>query len=402
MKILIALTGLAALAACATTAPDVPEEIAPPAPTVAGWAGAWSAAPAPPTESSPDFENQTLRQVIRIGASGDRIRVRFDNTYGADPLRISSASVTAIDPVTGEDAAPILLSFNAAQDVTIPRGAPMLSDPVNLSVNVGDELAIRTYFAEPTGPCTCHPLAVATTGVSASGDFTTQPFVAEDTFTNRAFLSGVEVYRQDPPDIIVAFGDSITDGYGATLDANVRWPDILSNRLADRADIGVVNAAISGNRILGYGAAMFGEPALARLNRDVLTIPRAKWVVMLEGVNDVGMGRGAGPSAAELINGYRQVIARAHDEGLKVIGSTILPYKNAAYYTEAGDAVRNEVNAWIRTGGAFDGVIDLDAVMRDPADPAQLRPDLHVGDWLHPNDAGYRIMGEAIDLSLFD
>ncbi len=404
MKRLIAFACAATLGACASTATSPEPETAPPPPaaSAAAWVGAWSAAPAPPTESSPDLNNQTIRQVARLGASGDRIRIRLDNTYGNDPLNVGAASISLIDPIDGADGTPIALTFNGASSVSIPRGSPMLSDPVEVAVASGSDIALRIYFPEATGPCTCHPLAVANTEVSGEGDFTTVPFVAEDTFTNRAFFSGVEVYSDNPPNIIVAFGDSITDGYGSTVDGNARWPDVLRARFAPESNLGIVNAAISGNRVLGYGLEMFGEPALARLNRDVLTIPGAKWIVMLEGVNDVGMGRGEGPSAAELINGYSQVISRAHDEGIKVIGATILPYKNAGYYTEAGDAVRREVNEWMRTGGAFDGVIDFDEVMRDPSDPAQMRPDLHVGDWLHPNDAGYRVMGEAIDLALFN
>lgn len=403
MKRLAIAVCMLVLGACASAPVPAAPDIDTPTPAQpAGWVAAWTAAPAPPTESSRDIANRTLRQVVRLGASGEQIRLRIDNTYGNDPLQVGAASIALIDPVEGEAGTPIAITFNGATNVTIPRGAPMLSDPVEVAVASGTDVAVRLYFPEATGPCTCHPLAVATTEVSPEGDFTTVPFVAEDTFTNRAFLSGVEVHALTPPRIIVAFGDSITDGYGSTIDGNARWPDVLRSRLDPRDNLGVVNAAISGNRVLSYGLEMFGEPALARLNRDVLTVPGAEWVIMLEGVNDVGMGRGQGPTAAEMINGYQQVIARAHDEGLKVIGATILPYKGAAYYTEAGDAVRNQINEWMRTSGAFDAVIDFDALMRDPNNAAQLRPDWHVGDWLHPNDAGYRAMGEAIDLALFE
>lgn len=407
MKRLFAAACLLVVGAC-TSAPD--PVAAPAAPDVeassqaptAAWVGAWSAAPAPPTETSPDIANRTIRQVVRMGASGEAVRLRLDNTYGNEPLQVGGASIALIDPAGGEAGAPIAVTFSGASSVTVPRGAPMLSDPVEVAVASGTDLAVRLYFPNATGPCTCHPLAVATTEVSGEGDFTTVPFVAEDSFTNRAFLSGVEVYALTPPRIIVAFGDSITDGYGSTIDGNARWPDVLRSRLDPTDNLGVVNAAISGNRVLGYALPTFGEPALARLNRDVLAVPGAEWIIMLEGVNDVGMGRGQGPTAEEMINGYRQVITRAHDEGLKVYGATVLPFKGAAYYTEAGDAVRAQVNEWIRTSNEFDAVIDFDALMRDPNDAAQLRPDWHVGDWLHPNDAGYRAMGEAIDLALFD
>jgi lysophospholipase L1-like esterase len=243
--------------------------------------------------------------------------------------------------------------------------------------------------------------------VSPKGDHTDRPFdtTAPAGATYRAFLSGVEVERAARGPVIVAFGDSITDGTGSTNGADRRWPDRLAERLvAERAtrSAAVVNAGIAGNRVLSDGAiAMFGEGALARLDRDVLSVPGVTHMVVLEGVNDLGMGGAKPPSAEEMKAGYRQLMARARAQGIKVIGATILPYEGARYFHANGEAVRRELNAWIRSGGEFDGVIDFDAAVRDPAAPTRMRADLHAGDWLHPNDAGYRVMGDAVDLRVF-
>jgi lysophospholipase L1-like esterase len=216
----------------------------------------------------------------------------------------------------------------------------------------------------------------------------------------RAFLSGVEVESPRVTPVIVAFGDSITDGTASTEGANRRWPDRLAERLQGRA--GIVNAGIAGNRVLADATPLFfGQSALMRFDRDVLSVPGATHLVILEGVNDLGQGGANPPSAEALIGGYRQLIARARAKGIKVIGATILPYEGARYFRAEGDAVRQQVNTWIRTGDEFDGVVDFEAAVRDPANPKRMRADYHSGDWLHPNDAGYRIMGDTVNLRLF-
>jgi lysophospholipase L1-like esterase len=205
--------------------------------------------------------------------------------------------------------------------------------------------------------------------------------------------------------VIVAFGDSITDGYQSTVGANTRWPDRLTERLAQKAPgrpVGMVNAGIGGNRVMSDGViAIFGQAALSRFDRDVLSVPGATHVVVLEGVNDLGASKTAPPTAETLIAGYRQLIERGHAHGLKMIGATILPYGGAGYYGAPGEAERQKVNAWIRTSHAFDGVIDFDAAIRDPAKADRMKAEWQSGDWLHPNDAGYRVMGDAVDLGLF-
>ena len=381
----------------------------------ARWLATWGASPAPPLAAtpgveaqrfSPSFSNQTVVQVMRVSAGGQRLRVRLTNEYGAKPLEIGAARVALVGPdgavLPGSDRA---VTFSGAATVTIPAAAPLLSDPVALKVVPLARVRISLYLPGETGLCTCHMTGGDLVQVSPPGDWTTKDLPpATGPAQYRAFVSGLEVETAAPGRVIVAFGDSITDGYLATPGANRRWPDRLAERLAERYPdraMAVVNAGIGGNRVLSDGAvAVMGQSALARFDRDVLAVPGATDVVILEGVNDLGM-RANAPSAEALIAGYRQIIARAHSQGLRVIGATILPYEGAAYFTAQGETARQAINAWIRTGGAFDAVIDLDAAIRDPAKPSRMRAEWHAGDWLHPNDAGYRAMGEAVDLALF-
>jgi lysophospholipase L1-like esterase len=296
------------------------------------------------------------------------------------------------------------VTFGGRAGATIPTGAPLLSDPVELKVGDLSGLSISLYLPGETGPCSCHGTGLQTAFISQPGDFTNADFQAKETFTSRAFLSAVEVETPRPAKTVVVIGDSISDGFRSTLDANRRWPDRLAERLREahpKEAWGVANLGISGNRVLSNGA---GESVLTRFDRD-LSIPGAAYLIVFEGVNDVGQGsrpNGGGiPSAEAMIAGYKQIIERGHAKGLKVIGATIAPYEGAAYYTADGDAVRQQINDWIRTSKAFDGVIDFDAVWRDPANPKRIKADLQPGDWLHGNDAGYKAFGEAVDLKLF-
>jgi lysophospholipase L1-like esterase len=377
------------------------------APTAPGsatsWVGAWAGSPAPPAPNSPAVDDQTIRQVVRLTAAGNRVRVRLTNEYGDTPLEVGAASVALAGADGKPVGAPVPITFGGKPSVVIPKNSPMLSDPVDLPVKALDSVSVSLFFPHATGPCTCHVLGTATTWISAIGDYTKTGFEPTSTTTQRPFLSAVEVERGAATRAVIAFGDSITDGYKSTPDANRRWPDVLAERLqAKRAGgFSVVNEAISGNQVLGFRIAAFGDPALARFDRDVLTVPNAAWMIVLEGVNDLGMNADKRPTADMLIAGYKQIIARAHAHGLKVYGGAILPYGGAAYYTEAGEAIRQTVNEWIRNGKGFDGVIDFDAVMRDPANPKKMKADLQSGDWLHPNDAGYKLMGDTVDLELF-
>jgi lysophospholipase L1-like esterase len=334
------------------------------------------------------------------------MRVRLSNAYGTKPLVIGAASVALASDKGDVTGAIVPLTFGGATTVTIPPGAPILSDPIELKTAPLSSLSVSLYLPGDTGPCSCHTLGMQTAYVSEPGDFTKAPFTAKETILTRAYLSGVEVEPARPGKTIVILGDSISDGLRSTVDGNKRWPDRLAERLHERfpkQTIAVANMGISGNRVWTNG---MGESALTRLDRDVLSQPGATHVVVFIGVNDVGMGSRPSlsgiPTTETMIAGYRQIISRAHDRGLKVIGATIAPYEGAAYYTPEGNAVREKVNAWIRTGGEFDGVIDFDAVWRDPAHPTKIRADFQAGDWLHGNDVGYRALGDAVDLKLFN
>jgi lysophospholipase L1-like esterase len=382
----------------------------------ARWVGSWGASPAPPMAAgayggripgTPTFNNQTIVQVVRLSAGGQRLRLRLTNEYGPKALEIGAARVALVDSsgaiVAGSDRP---VTFSRLAGATIPAGAPLISDPVALPTRTMARLRVSLFLPGDSGGCTCHMSGQELVQVAAGDATKAVPPPATGTAQYRAFLSGVEVETTTAPGpVIVAFGDSITDGYQSTVGANRRWPDRLEERLAARDPgraIGMVNTGIGGNRVLSDGAiAIFGQSALTRFDRDVLSVPGATHVVVLEGVNDLGASRTAPPSAEALIAGYRQLIARAHAHGLKIVGGTILPYGGAAYFAPPGEAVRTAVNTWIRTFHEFDGVIDFDAAIRDPAKPERMRADLQSGDWLHPNDAGYRAMGEAVDLALF-
>ncbi|HEX5418802.1 MAG TPA: SGNH/GDSL hydrolase family protein [Gammaproteobacteria bacterium] len=382
----------------------------------AAWIGSWGASPLPPTPASgrfaatPSFHDQTIRQIVRLSAGGDRVRLRLTNEYGTQPLEIGAASIAIVD-ADGEIRAGSerKVTFDGKPGATIPAGAPYLSDPIDLAVEPLTSISVSLYLPGDTGPCTCHSTGRQTAYISKPGNFTTGSFEPAKTMQSRAFLSGVAVETAGRAHVIVALGDSITDGVGSMLDANRRWPDDLAERLAKRKRKGVwgvVNEGISGNRILRDGA---GESALARFDRDVLAVPGVSGVIVFEGINDIGLGFGSfggaapagGVTADSLIAGLEQIIARAHAKGLRIYGATITPYKGAAYYSEQGEAVREAVNQWIRKGGEFDGVLDFDAVLRDPADPKQIAQGLHAGDHLHGSDKGYRALADSVNLGLF-
>lgn len=382
------------------------------------WMQSWAASPAPPMPAAdtidprrltPSFQDQTIVQVVRLSTGGARLRVRFSNEYGLKPLVVGAARVSLVDAAGAPLAATNhALTFGGRPTAKIPAGAPLLSDPVDLPSRPLAMLRIALYLPETVPLCTCHVTGGQHVMLAANhGDHTQDAVEARPTTgpTYRAFVTGVDVLSPRPGPVIVAFGDSITDGYRSTDDANHRWPDRLAERLIDHAHgrpVAVLNAGIGGNRILSDGMVVFmGQSALTRFDRDVLATPGATHLIVLEGVNDIGAGGVNPPSAADLIAGYRQLIERAHVHGLKVIGATILPYEGAAYFHPEGEEVRQALNRWIRTSGGFDQVIDFDAAIRDPARPSKMRADLQSGDWLHPNDAGYRVMGDAVDLSLF-
>ena len=341
--------------------------------------------------------------VTRLSAGGTAIRLRLSNEISTGQLRIGAVHVA----LAGDDGAIVpgsdqAVTFEGSTAPVIPAGAPLLSDTVALKVPPLAHVVVSIYVPGSAEHLTGHPLGVATTRIG-SGDQTGAPDVTGSTTKMRYILSGIDVSGGPATSTIVTFGDSITDGALSTDNADHRWPDILAERLraAGKTSFAVANAGISGNRLLATGA---GPAALARLDRDVLSVPGVRYLVILEGVNDIGnptARKAPLPRPEDLIGAYRQIIARAHDRGIKVIGATILPYKGAGYYSDAGDAVRVAVNAWIRAPGHFDGVIDFDRIVADKTDPLTMAPAYDSGDRLHPGDDGYRAMAAAVDLGLF-
>jgi lysophospholipase L1-like esterase len=354
------------------------------------------------------FTNQTLRQIVHTTVGGAQLRVVFSNAFGTAPLTIGAASVARRDKesaIVAASARP--LAFGGRSTVTVPAGALMLSDAVALAVPAPSDLAIDVYLPATTNipsPLTMHGAAHQTSYVSETGNHAGVPtFPAVATTTSWFALTRVDVASPSAVEIVAAFGDSITDGTASTTDANLRWPDVLARRLAaEKPALGVVNAGIGGNRMLSEGAPQAGINALARFDRDVVDVPGVTHVIVLEGINDIGNAReNSTPTAQDLIVAHKQLIERAHLRGVRIFGGTLTPFEGANYYTAIGEAKRQALNDWIRTARAYDGVVDFDAATRDPAHAGRLLAAYDSGDHLHPNDAGYKAMGDAVDLALF-
>ncbi len=391
------------------------------------WTATWAASPQP---TAPDpkrpllhIEDETVRERVRVTVGGDQIRIRLSNEYGSSPVVIGSATVAEPEGASGVKASSIQsVTFGGRNSVTIPARAPMLSDPVTFRVNSGGEISISLYFPKRVATPTLHALALKRAVVSQHGDHTREEEIEDGSESGSLILvSAVLVPAQASERLVVAFGDSTTDGDAAS-DAEHTWPSDLARRLAKMRGgpkVAVVNEGIAGNRLLDdcfmASVGCLGVSALARFDRDALALPGVTHIVLLEGINDIGFpGARLGEqnladatearSAEELIDAYRQLIARAHVHGVKLIGATMMPFEGVdipGYYSESKEAIRQEVNKWIRSSGSFDGVIDFDATVRDPEHPSRLLPRLASGDHLHPNDAGYQAMAEAIGVALF-
>lgn len=355
------------------------------------------------------FCGVTLREIAHVSVGGTQVRVRFTNEYGTDPLTIRDAHValSAGGSATkaGTDRA---LTFGGSATVRIPPGAVMFSDPVSLDLPALSDVAVSFYLpAQNMRNETFHDFADQT-NYMAEGDeaASADPSQARE-LPSWYFFDGVDVEAPKGSFSVVTLGDSITDGAHSTRNGNDRWPDVLAQRLqADAATqhIGVLNEGMGGNRVLNDG---YGPSALARFDRDVLAQDGVRWMVVLESINDIGhLFRQRDPddivTAAQLEHGLAQIAERAHEHGIKVMGATLTPYGGAGYSTPQGEQIREAVNDWIRNSGTFDAVVDFDKVTRDPQNPTQFNPEYDSGDHLHPNDAGYRAMGSAIDLALLE
>ena len=369
------------------------------------WIGTWVSAQQlteprnlPP---APGLSNNTLRQVVRVTLGGSKLRVQLSNTYGSSPVTINAAHLavsrgaSAIDPATDR-----ALTFQGASSITIQVGQAVYSYTLDFDVTPLSNLAVSIHFGQTSTDVTGHP-GSRTTSYIQSGNAVTATDMASAVKTDHWYiLSGIDLWLDDSYACVVTLGDSITDGRGSTTNGNNRWPDNLAQRLQadpNTAKIGVLNQGVGGNAVVSGG---LGPTALERFNHDVLGQNGVRWVIILEGVNDIGGSRSP-KVAADLITAYEQFIDKAHAHDILVYGVPILPFGGSMYDSEDHEAARQMVNKWIRTSGKFDAVIDLDAVVRDPANPTGLLPAYDTSDHLHLNVAGYQKMAEAIDLDLF-
>ena len=410
LRRLTALTFSATLASTAALASPLQDP---------AWLTSWMASQQPvwqpgaqplPTGVPTVLSGQTLRQVVRLSVGGKRVRVVLSNPYGRHPVAVGAAQLARHAGGGSIDAAGSrAVTFGDSASVIIPAGQSVASDPVAIDAPALGELALSLYLPQATAIESFHWDGRQTAWLAAGNATTQATLPAPQSFSARILLSEVQVDAPGHAGAVVAIGDSITEGNGSTPDTNRRWPDVLAQRAAGNG-VAVLNAGISGGRLLRDG---MGESALARLDRDVLSQPHVRTVIAAIGINDIAWPGStfapgdAVPQAAELIEGYRRLIARAQARGVRVIGATITPFAGAlrdtpirGYDSPGKEAVRLAVNDWIRNGGAFDAIVDFDAAVRDPARPQALLPAFDSGDHLHPGDAGYRAMAAQIGLTL--
>ncbi|MEO5755676.1 MAG: SGNH/GDSL hydrolase family protein [Mesorhizobium sp.] len=404
---LIALALVASLAAGPASSGENP-----------AWVGTWLASSQPtwgpdfalPVKIAPQLKNQTIRQTARISVGGKRFRVVLSNEYANAPVEIGEAHAA----IAGEGAKIIadtdrILTFGGETKASIPAGAPLISDPVDLPLDALSRLSVSIYLPQATPISTFHWDGKQTAYIGDGNQTASETVTSAQTTDARILLNEILVDAPANDGAVIAIGDSITDGNGATPDADNRWPDLLAERLVPTRTA-VLNGGISGARLLSDA---MGVKASARFGRDVLAQPGAKAVVLLIGINDISwpgtpfVSEKTLPTLSELTNGYLQLAAQAHAHNLIIIGGTLTPFEGALsgtpldrYYTPEKEALRQKVNAWIRTSGAFDAVVDFDLLLRDPAHPTRLLPEFDSGDHLHPGDKGNRAMAEAVSLSI--
>jgi lysophospholipase L1-like esterase len=385
----------------------------------ARWVTTWTTANVS-SEKPSSFSNQTIREIVHTTIGGSSVRLRLSNSFGPGAIRFDAVFIgLQKDGATLAPGSNHEVTFGGTRSIAIPEGAEALSDPIALAVGPEQNLAISLFTSSETGPATIHGSAFQTSYVSGAGNFAAEygakPFTTASakTIGSWYFLGAVEVLTSvDVKGAIVALGDSITDGSSSRPGKNERWTDVLARRLISNHDhLAVLNAGIGGNRLL-TNSPCWGQNALARLGRDVLAQTGIGFVILFEGTNDIGQpdtpAAATNPcltstqvTADEIIAGYEQIIARTHARNLKIFGATILPYHGFSAWTKTGEAKRVAVNRWIRDSGAFDGVVDFDAALRDPANPSVMLPQYDGGDHLHPGPAGHEAMANAIDLALF-
>ncbi|HEY1499542.1 MAG TPA: SGNH/GDSL hydrolase family protein [Acidobacteriaceae bacterium] len=379
--------------------------------TAARWVGTWATAPyaGDPWHTVPVLIDSTLREIVHTSLAGTALRVRLTNEYGTEPLHVDAASVAlsaGADAIQPQSLHP--LTFSGQASIVIPQGAMALSDPVELATPAFTNVTVSLYLPVQTiTDMTFHGGAQQTNFIQRGNEVTAPSLSAPEKNSSWYFLKGIDVTPVEPrAAAVVAFGDSITDGAYATDNMNHRWSDYLAVRLHNNpstANLSVLNEGIGGNCVL---ITCIAPNALARFDRDVLGQAGVRYVIVLESINDIGQLHEPNHpdyklTAQDLEQGLSQIVARAHEHGIKVFGATLTPYKGAGYFTEQGEQIREAVNTWILTSHVFDGTIDFDKATRDAANPLVYSSEADSGDHLHPKDAGYSSMADSIDLSLF-
>jgi lysophospholipase L1-like esterase len=384
-----------------STADDAAKVLA----TPGGWIGTWAASPAAGVANTDNgYPNFSIRNIVHGSVGGSSVRVRLSNQFGAKPVRFGHVTIAVGAQPNTPRAVPGSmrnLTFSGSAAITVPVGGEILSDPAFLRVPDDTDLLVTTYVPTPSGPVTYHPAALQNSFFTRNGDFAAEESGASYNEQTSVwhYVSGVDVQGSAAPGSVATLGDSITDGVGSATGANHRWPDYLADRLlASPRKLGIVNAGISGNRLLldepGNG---FGRNALARLDNDVLSLGTVQTMVVMLGINDIQQDPHQ-TDPAQIIAAHRQIIAQARARGLRVIGATLTPFKGWRVYDQTLENTRLAVNDFIRTSGAYDGVADFDAAVRDPQDPQRMLPAYDSGDHLHPGDAGYQAMAAVVNL----
>lgn len=374
------------------------------------WVGTWATAPQlveprnmPP---EPGLSNNTLRQIVRVSIGGEVIRVRFSNVFSTRPVELRSVAIArSLNGSRVDISSQKILKFSGNSDIVLTLGSETLSDPIKFDLKPGSTLAITIHFGKTSPDVTGHPGSRTTSYILTGNQLSSADF-AESIKTDHWYvINGIDVQSSANSAAIAVLGNSITDGRGSGTNKQNRWTDILSERLLSdpqKKHIGILNMGIGGNCVLRGG---LGPTALERFERDVLSQSNVKWLIILEGINDIGgikTQKEAEEVAGELILAYDNMITKAHARNIRVYGATILPFAKSFYDNEYRQHARDIVNEWIRTSGHFDAVIDFDKTMQNPGDMKTILPDMHDGDFLHPNEAGYKRMGEGINLSLFN
>lgn len=374
------------------------------------WVSTWSTAPqlVEPRNMPPDpgLSNNSLRQLLRVSIGGEYLRMRFSNEYSSNPTTLKAVQLAVARGGDSIDRTTVVeLLFGGKPGVTMAPGKAVTSDPVSFPLSPRTDLSVTILYGETSPDVTGHPGSRTTSFLLEGNHLSDADFVDASRTDHWYTISGIEVKAPESAAAVAILGNSITDGRGSGTNRQNRWPDVLSERLLAHPGtehVAVLNQGIGGNCIL---RDCLGPSALERFERDIIEQAGVKWLIILEGINDLGQTPGKEEAlrvARELIAAYDRMIDSAHQHQIKVYGATILPFKRSFYYKDFRETARDTVNAWIRTSGRFDAVIDFDEVMQSAGDPLTMRPDVHMGDFLHPNEEGYAMMGGSVDLHLFE